>query len=199
MLRTGLVVIALVFALQCQASAQGFLDSIFGPSGLGLWGDSFTGQFNSPEPYAAGNQMPGQMPYQGYPQAPGAQQQYYPPQQGYAPQQYAPQQYAPQGQSYYPQPEGQVGVASSAAVSSSPQQYAPPQQYEAQQYAPQQQAPVQQFSPQQQAAPTDAQSKQDSESAGCIRLETWAVFTDATARGSRSVTDQSRRSTARCG
>ena len=99
MLRTGLVVIALVFALQCQASAQGFLDSIFGPSGLGLWGDSFTSQFNSPEPHAAGNQMPGQMPYQGYPQAPGYQQQYYPSQQGYA-----PQQYAPQGQGYYPQP-----------------------------------------------------------------------------------------------
>ncbi|MGO9118158.1 MAG: hypothetical protein ACLQPD_11175 [Desulfomonilaceae bacterium] len=152
MLRTGLVVIALVFALQCQASAQGFLDSIFGPSGLGLWGDSFTSQFNSPEPYAAGNQMPGQMPYQGYPQAPGAQQQYYPPQQGYA-----PQQYAPQGQSYYPQPEGQVGAAH-PQQDSSPQQYASPQQYGGQQYAPQQQAPVQQFSPQQQAAPTSGQA-----------------------------------------
>ncbi len=150
MLRTGLVVIALVFSLQCQASAQGFLDSIFGPSGLGLWGDSFTSQFNSPEPYAAGNQMPGQMPYQGYPQAPGYQQQY-PPQQGYA-----PQQYAPQGQSYYPQPEGQVGAAPPQQYSY-PQQYASPQQYGGQQYGPQQQAPVQQFAPQQQAAPANEQ------------------------------------------
>jgi hypothetical protein len=155
MLRTGLVVIALVLALQCQASAQGFLDSIFGPSGLGLWGDSFTSQFNSPEPQAAGNQMPGQM-YQGYPQAPGYQQQYYPSQQGYAPQQYAPQQYAPQGQGYYPQPGGQVG-ATPPQQYSQPQQYASPQQYGEQQYAPQQQAPVQQFTPQQQAAPTDVQ------------------------------------------
>ncbi len=160
MLRIGLVVIALVFALQCQASAQGFLDSIFGPSGLGLWGDSFSGQFNSPEPYATGNQMPGQMPYQGYSQAPGYQQQYYPNQQGYAPQQYAPQQqapqqYAPQGQSYY-QSEGQVGAAPQQQYSP-PQQYAAPQQYGGQQYAPQQQAPVQQFTPQQQAAPTGGQ------------------------------------------
>ena len=156
MLRTGLVVIALVFALQCQASAQGFLDSIFGPSGLGLWGDSFTSQFNSPEPYAAGNQMPGQMPYQGYPQAPGAQQQYYPPQQGYA-----PQQYAPQGQSYYPQPEGQVGgppqqLFPAAGLFPSAICF-PSAVHGGQQYAPQQQAPVQQFSPQQQAAPTSGQ------------------------------------------
>jgi hypothetical protein len=142
MLRTGLVVIGLILALQCQASAQGFLDSIFGPSGLGLWGDNFTGQFNSPEPYASGNQFPGQTQYQGYPQAPGYQQQYYPPQQGYA----------PQGQGYYQQP----GAAAPQQYSYS-QQYAPTQQYGSQQYAPQQPAPVQQLTPQQRVAPTNGQ------------------------------------------
>jgi len=151
MLRTGILVLALVCALQGQVLAQGILDSIFGPSGLGLWGDNFSGQFNSPEPYAAGNQMPGPMPNQGYPQAPGYQQQYYPPQQSYG-----PQGYGPQGQGYYPQPGGQPGVAAQQQYSH-PQQYASPGQYGAQQYAPQQQAPVQQYYPQQAAPPAGGQ------------------------------------------
>ena len=154
MLRTGIMALALIFALHSPSPAQGLLDSIFGPGGLGLWGNNnFSNQFNSPEPYAAGNQMPGQQPYSGYPQAPGYQQQYSP-QQGYA----------PQGQGYYPQPggySGAQGYQQEAAGSAPPVQYSYPQQYQtpqqygaAQQYSPQQQqAPIQQYAPQQQYMP----------------------------------------------
>ena len=42
MLRTGLLTIAMIVALQGFCFGQGFLDSLLGPSGLGLWGAAVT-------------------------------------------------------------------------------------------------------------------------------------------------------------
>ena len=51
MLRTGLLTIAMIVALQGFCFGQGFLDSLLGPSGLGLWGggDAASQQYNNPQ------------------------------------------------------------------------------------------------------------------------------------------------------
>ena len=93
MLRTGLLTIAMIVALQGFCFGQGFLDSLLGPSGLGLWGggDAASQQYNNPQMWG-GAQGPQQQPYQ-QPGAPGQQQMTYPPAgaQGY------PQGYPQQG------------------------------------------------------------------------------------------------------
>lgn len=130
MVRIAIAVIMLIFALQGPASAQGgLLDSIFGPSGLGLWSSDSSSQFN-PQTYSGYQNpgMPGQQPSQGYPQ----------PAAGY-PQGYAPPGYAPQGQGYYPPQQGlysdwqnyPYGVpGASPQTQYSPPQYSAPQQYQ---------------------------------------------------------------------
>ena len=74
MLRTGLLTIAMIVALQGFCFGQGFLDSLLGPSGLGLWGggDAASQQYNNPQMWG-GAQGPQQQPYQ-QPGAPGQQQ-----------------------------------------------------------------------------------------------------------------------------
>jgi hypothetical protein len=168
MLRTGLLTIAMIVALQGFCFGQGFLDSLLGPSGLGLWGggDAASQQYNNPQMWG-GAQGPQQQPYQ-QPGAPGQQQMTYPPAgaQGY------PQGYPQQGYGY-PQAPGygqpQQGVYSDwqnyppAPIGGDQQQYAPPQgtsapqQYQTpQQYPAQQQyqAPQRYTAPPVQAAPT---------------------------------------------
>ena len=51
MLRTGLLTIAMIVALQGFCFGQGFLDSLLGPGGLGLWGggDAASQQYNNPQ------------------------------------------------------------------------------------------------------------------------------------------------------
>ncbi|MEW6529513.1 MAG: hypothetical protein AB1473_01675 [Thermodesulfobacteriota bacterium] len=96
MIRIVAFTLAIVVSLSGLAFAQGgFLDSIFGPSGLGLWGGGYdqqsVQQYNSPGFYGAPNpaqqsygQWPGQQPDMGYQQQMGYQQPapYYP-QPGY--------------------------------------------------------------------------------------------------------------------
>jgi hypothetical protein len=156
MLRTGLLTIAMIVALQGFCFGQGFLDSLLGPGGLGLWGSDSSGQqYNNPQMWG-GAQGPPQQPYQ-QPGAPGQQQMTYP--QGY------PQGYPQQGYGY-PQAPGygqpQQGVYADwqnytpAPIGGDQQQYAPqqesspPQQYPAQQ---QYQAPTRYTAPPVQAAP----------------------------------------------
>lgn len=109
MLRVWLVALVLAVALQGIAYGQGFLDSILGPGGLGVWGSPqgqvpVGNQFNSPQFYG-GSQDPNAMYYQqpglqgqppsmtySQPAAPGYQQ---PP---------APQQYGYPNQGYVSQP-----------------------------------------------------------------------------------------------
>src|SRR5208283_5028617 len=77
MLRTGLLTIAMIVALQGFCFGQGLLDSVLGPGGLGLWGGDSTQQYNNPQMWG-GAQGPPQQPYQ-QPSAPGQQQMSYPP------------------------------------------------------------------------------------------------------------------------
>jgi hypothetical protein len=146
MLRTGLLTIAMIVALQGFCFGQGILDSLLGPSGLGLWGGGETAaqQYNNPQMWGG---APGQaqQPYQ-QPGAPGQQQMAYPPagaQGGY------PQGNPQQGYGY-PQPQGysyqQQGVNADwqnyppAPIGGNPQQYSTTQESQApQQYQTQQQ------------------------------------------------------------
>jgi len=158
MLRTGLLTIAMIVALQGLCFGQGFLDSLLGPSGLGLWSgsDPSAQQYNNPQMWGG---APGQaqQPYQ-QPGGPGQQQMTYPqgayppgyPQQGYGYQQ-------PQGYSY--QQQGVYGDWQNyppAPIGGNPQQYSTtqespaPQQYPSQQ---QYQQPQRYVAPSVQAAP----------------------------------------------
>jgi len=96
MFRISAIVLTLVVALSGSALAQGgFMDSVFGPSGLGLWGGGDASQFNVQQHYGPPPQDYGQQGYQ-QPGMPG--------QQPGAPYGY-PQGYPPQGYSY---PQGQA-------------------------------------------------------------------------------------------
>ncbi|MGO9572004.1 MAG: hypothetical protein ACLP5H_31165 [Desulfomonilaceae bacterium] len=160
MLRTGLLTIAMIVALQGFCFGQGFLDSLLGPGGLGLWGGDPAGQqYNNPQMWG-GAQGPPQQPYQ-QPGAPGQQQMTYPPAgaQGYPQQGYGqPQQgvYS-DWQNYPPAPVGgDQQQYAPPQEPSAPQQYAAPQQYPTQQQyqTPQQyQAPQRYTAPPVQAAP----------------------------------------------
>jgi len=83
MIRISAIVLTLVVALSGSALAQGgFMDAVFGPGGLGLWGGGDPSQFNVQQHYGPPPQDYGQ---QGYQQqgAPYGYQQGYPP-QGYS-------------------------------------------------------------------------------------------------------------------
>lgn len=112
MLRVWMVALVLTVALQGMAYGQGFIDSILGPGGLGIWGISqgqqpIANQFNSPQFYQGshgGNMqyfqqpgLPAQPPAMTYsqPAAPGY------PQPGAAPQPYG---YSYPNQGYVSQP-----------------------------------------------------------------------------------------------
>ena len=110
MIRTGVLIIAVLVMLPGTALAQGLLDSIFGSGGLGIWGSQPGNQFDSPQ-YYGGTSAQGQQgvppgygytsPQQAAPQAQGYayQQQVAPQVQGYGyPQQGYAQQTYPQGQ-----------------------------------------------------------------------------------------------------
>ncbi len=79
MLRTGLIIVAVMAALEGICFGQGFLDSTLGPGGLGLWGRgrATSQQYNNPQMWA-GAQGPSQKPYQN-PAIYGQQQIAYPP------------------------------------------------------------------------------------------------------------------------
>jgi hypothetical protein len=109
MLRAGVLVIAVLVALQGAVYGQGILESVFGPSGLGITGGGmpqspgdnsqyFSGNPDPSQPQSLQPGYPGQnmqggynQGYQGYPQQ-GYDAQGYPPQQGYDAQGYPPQQ-----------------------------------------------------------------------------------------------------------
>ncbi|MGB6067805.1 MAG: hypothetical protein WBG50_23610 [Desulfomonilaceae bacterium] len=145
MIRTGLLTIVMIVALQGFCFGQGLLDSVLGPGGLGLWGGDTTSQYQNPQMWTGNAQGQMQQP------APGQQPTGYP-QQGYA---------YPQAQAYGYQ---QQGVNSdwqnypSAPVGSGGQQYSPPQQPAAPpQYGVQQQYQTQQQFPPQQRVPAQQQ------------------------------------------
>jgi hypothetical protein len=158
MIRTGLITIAMIVALQGFCFGQGFLDSLLGPGGLGLWGsgDATSQQYNNPQMWSGG-QGQAQQPYQQ--PGPGQQQMAYPGAQGGYPQGYPQQGYG------YPQAQGyqQQGVYADwqnyppAPIGGNTQQYSAtqgseaPQQYQAQQ---QYQPPQRYVAPPVQAAPT---------------------------------------------
>ena len=138
MTRRGIVLLFLFMAFQGSAFGQGFLDSVFGPSGFGITGGSqATTQFDSPRYYGANTdpmQQLSQQPQMGYPQgAQGSPPQGYAP-QGYPPQGYAPQGYPPQGGGYQQSQQydyNQSGVYSDwnnqpLATNPPPVQYSPP-------------------------------------------------------------------------
>ncbi len=194
MVRTGMIALAMIIAFQGFACGQGFLDSVLGPGGLGIWGGGGSEQqFNPQSTYGS---------------PPGQQQQYYPPpgQQGYPPQSYGaqqgvypdwqnqapavagvpgaqyggvPQQY-PQEQQYTGQPQ-QYPAQQQYQQYPQPQQYPqqlPPQQVQQQQY-PQQLPPQQvqeqqlrpgQYSPNQ--APGPGQMTADDLPSGAVRIMT---------------------------
>jgi hypothetical protein len=81
MLRKGMLVIALIVASQAPCFGQGLLDSIFGPSGLGVWSGNSSSltnqQFQSPSP----QQLPS-YPNQQYQGTASPQNPYYNNQQG---------------------------------------------------------------------------------------------------------------------
>ncbi len=156
MLRTGLITIAMIAALQGICFGQGFLDSILGPSGLGLWGAA-SQQYKTPQTWE-GAQGSSQQPYQN-PATDGQQQITYPPAgtqahlqgypakgDGYPQQGYNDQQQGVYGrpQNYTPSPIGGNPWQFSAT-----QAFSAPQQYQASQ---QSQDPQQYAAPQAQAA-----------------------------------------------
>jgi len=160
MLRTGLITIAMIAALQGICFGQGFLDSILGPGGLGFWGgsDAASQQYKNPQ-MGGGAQGPSQQPYQ-QPAASGQQQITYPPAGAQAhPQGYPgkgdgyPQQgYSDQQQGVYGRPQNYppAPIGGNPWQSSATQAFSAPQQYQASQ---QSQAPQQYAAPQAQAAP----------------------------------------------
>jgi hypothetical protein len=148
MLRTGLITIAMIAALQGICFGQGFLDSILGPGGLGLWGsgDAPSQQYNNPK-MGRGAQGPTQQLYQ-QPAASGQQQTTYPPAGAQAyPRSYPEKGYGYPQQGYSYQQQGVHGDPqqySATQVSSAPQQHQAPQQSRApQQYT----APLAQATP----------------------------------------------------
>jgi hypothetical protein len=99
MLRAGVLVIAVLVALQGAVYGQGILESVFGPSGLGITGGSMPQSPGDNSQYFSGSPDPSQQ-YSGQPGYPGqnAQPGYYQGNQGY------PQQsYDTQGNQGYPQ------------------------------------------------------------------------------------------------
>lgn len=167
MLRTGLITIAIIAVLQGICFAQGgFLDSIMGPGGLGLWGGGggASQQYNNPKMWRDA-QGSTQQPYQ-QPAASGQQQITYPPagaqayprsypEKGYG---YPQQEYSCQQQGVHGDPQncppasigGNPQQYSATQVSSAPEQHQAPQQYPAPQ---QPQAPQQYTAPPAQATP----------------------------------------------
>ncbi len=132
MIRKGLIIAMLIAFSQGPALAQGWLDSVFGSGGLGLWNSGVGQQWNSPQfyggsqvPGAPGGQMYGEQPL---PQVtPGAAQQGYAPQaQGYP--QVAPS-YSQQGiySDWHADRSAPVGPQQ-GQYAQPPQQYQPPQQ-----------------------------------------------------------------------
>lgn len=115
MLRLGIFIVALILATNGMCLAQGFLDSVLGPGGLGIWGGDSSNLGNQ--------QQYQQPPYQGpqtpYPSYPGAAPGY--PQNPY----YNQQGVYGDWQNYPPATVGGTGQ----------EQYAPEQQYQAPQFS----------------------------------------------------------------
>lgn len=140
MMRAWLAALIVTVAFHGIAYGQGFLDSVFGPSGFGMWGQGqmdqqTTQRFNSPEFYQGQmNPEQGQFPQGVPPQAP---MQYG--QQG-APGYYPPQG-APQVQYYSNQPgaEGDWQGAQQPMMQQAPPGYQVQQAPPPVRYAPQQQ------------------------------------------------------------
>ncbi len=124
MSKLGIVALLAILFISGTAFGQSLLDSVFGPSGLGVWGAPPAGQqFDDPRYYGGymstdPNQPMGQQTPSGYPQ--GYAQQY--PQDAYG---YGQPQYAPQ-QPYYPQaPGGPAAAVPSPQYGAAPTQPAP--------------------------------------------------------------------------
>ncbi|MDQ7781700.1 MAG: hypothetical protein RDU20_02395 [Desulfomonilaceae bacterium] len=158
MKRAGMVIMVLFVVLPSTAWSQGLLDSIFGQSGMGLWGTGPPNTFDSPQ-YYGGSAAPSGQPQQqpaypqgygdpqgyGYPQPYGTPQGYGDP-QGYGYQQaqpgygYPQQGYQPQWQGYQ-QPQAAPQVQYSTPQAQAPQPGSQPVTVQVQ---PQAAAPVQQ-------------------------------------------------------
>jgi len=191
MIRRGVLILVFMGVLQGPAFGQGFLDSVMGPGGFGLWGSGPAQQFDTTQ--AAGQQMdqsgqytqqqvgPGQYaqapagyPQQGYAQPAQPYQGGYPPAQTYQ-YQYPPSQgmypewqnYAPGAQQ--PGPPAQYGAEAPAQYGAQPPvQYVAPAQTAQQQGAP----PLRpgQYAPGQQPPPV---SENEVElPAGAVRITT---------------------------
>jgi hypothetical protein len=123
MIRKGMIILALVVLSQGTAMAQGMLDSVLGPGGLGLWGSGGdqTPQFDVQSQYGAPPPTPQQQYQQPGMPAPGG----YPPGYGYGQQ--------PGVYSDWHQYQGQPGAPEGpppVRYSAPPGQYAPqPGQY----------------------------------------------------------------------
>jgi len=141
MVRTGIVILLLVAALQGAALGQGIFESILGPSGLGLTGSGQPGaQFDNPQYYQSTPDVTTE--YYGQPGAPG---QY--PAQGYGQPGYPPQA-SPYGQQGYEYPQGQQQGYYPEGYGQQQGQQQPPVQYSVPPPAPPQQAPRAQQAPQ---------------------------------------------------
>ncbi len=180
MKRAGLILMVLFVALQGTAWSQGLLDSVFGPSGMGLWGTGPSNSFDSPQ-YYGGNSAPSGQTYQtpayppgyGSPQGYGTAQPYGHP-QGYASPQAQPGYgYTQQGQ--YPQWQGyQAPQAAPPQVEYSatqPQASQPAPQPVTVQVQPRGTAPAQQQGPA--PVPTDSSLEFDPNlPAGAVKITT---------------------------
>lgn len=107
MSKVGIVIVVAAIFISSAAFGQSILDSVFGSSGLGLWGTPQAGsQFDDPR-YYSGNANPSLMQQAPQPSTPGYHQGYTPyyPQQAYG---YGQPQYYQQQQ--YPQAPYQTGA-----------------------------------------------------------------------------------------
>jgi hypothetical protein len=169
-----MIVMVLFVALQGTAWSQGLLDSVFGPSGMGLWGTGPPNTFDSPQ-YYGGNSAPnGQtMQQPAYPQEYGSPQGYGNPQgygypQGQPGYGYPQQGNYPQWQGYQPPQAAPPQVQYSAPQSQASQPASQPVTVQVQPQAP---AAVQQ----QQAAPVPADASPEFDPnlpAGAVKITT---------------------------
>ncbi len=196
MMRILLILVTVLAVSQGPVMAQGILDSVFGPSGLGLWSSGSSSQEGTPQ-YFDGSPPPAQPQYPPQYQQPPqdyqsggnqAPQQYQGPQQYQAPQPYqAPQQYpapqpgqappgygAPQGYGTY-QPGAQYQWESDQPPAAAPApavRYAPPPAQQARRGTTPGRGPVRAQTRPGQYAPQQVPGPGDDLPAGSVRVTT---------------------------
>lgn len=187
MTRILLIVTTLIAMAQGPVMAQGILDSVFGPSGLGLWDSGSTNQGGGPQ-YFDGSPPPAQQPQfqqQYYQQSPQdyASGGYQAPQQYQAPPQQYQTQQQPQSPEGYGSPYGygtyQPGTQyqwesdqpPAAAAAPPPARYAAPPMQPGRRLPPQRGSAGTQLRPGQ-YVPNRAPGSEDDLPAGSVRITT---------------------------